>query len=129
MKKFNWKRYAVHVLASWFAFAIFLGAMTGFAEGSPWIAIGQTQDTRFFYLKNGVTVNQEGNPVLPFKSEIAGVGTIYTRWEFSCKKKQARLIEVGESLESMTKVNEDWITPVKDSSVERLVGPVCSFGW
>lgn len=129
-KNFNWKRYAIRVVISWAIFAFVIGAISGFAqEESIWHSIGETEDNAaiIYVLRNAVVVNQDTNLVIITKVEITDIGVVYCKWELDCKNKLARITYVGESLETFIEVKDkQWITPTKDSAIDKLLKPICS---
>lgn len=133
-KGFNWKTYWIRVAVVWAIFIFSTGFIFEFTsvakEDSRWVSVGtfSDPDSIFYVLRNGVFVNTSGNAIITVKTEIQDIGIIYARWEIDCKKKIARMVEMGSSLNEMNKVEHEWMTPVKDSVIHRISKPICLVG-
>lgn len=131
-KDFNWKTYVIKTIITWVVFVFIVGFVSGFksyAMDEAWIFLGKNDEgTSFYGLRGSLLLNQSGNTILTLKVTTKELGERYAIWEFDCEKKADRVIQLGNSLNTMMHVSRVWTVPEKDSMAGMLLKKICSIG-
>ena len=92
-----------------------------------WIKLFTANDKSLviYRLRNGITVNQDNNPVITLRIDKLDDTYSIQRSEFNCKDKTFRLISTGASLETMESVNVKWDKITKGTLSHHLYNKLC----